>query len=422
MKKFLFFAFSGMMLVSAAGIAQSSGNPLDCIHTNSFTQVTYISHVQLGSINNTSLRSEGGFGHYTNLSTNLAIGSSYTITVRSSGTGSYQAHWAAYIDYNKNGVTSDAGELIGSGTVPSGSSTSFTFAPPPTAFNGPTTLLVHMTQSRETHCVSYLDEGENEDYTVNITGGYCYAHGLNTQYEYINKIIFGHINNLSGNNNGYGGYTSQSTNLTAGFSYTLSLYPGYNDALRHEYVRVYIDYNKDKVFSNTSPFVSELIATMDGTGFMSKKIQIPFTAPSGTTRLRILMTPSGSVTDPCSVLSWGEVEDYTVNILPPVLTTGLQAGEPAMQESKAATIMVAPNPVKAADAKIFYTVINAETVIIKITDLSGHTLQTLSVGNKAAGSYSLPLGAVHALTAGTYFITMEQNNRLLAQSRFVLTE
>jgi len=201
----------------------------------------------------------------------------------------------------------------------------------------------------------------------------------------------------------------------------LSLYPGYSDALRHEYVRVYIDYNKDKVFSNTLS-VSELIATMDGVGFMSKQIQIPFTAPTGTTRLRILMTPSGSVTDPCAVFTSGEVEDYTVNILPPVLTPGLQAGKPVMQESKTATIMVAPNPVKAADAKIFYTVMNAETVIIRITDLSGRTLQTLSTGNKTAGSYSLPLSTDHALTAGTYFITMEQHNRLLAQSRFVLTE
>ena len=409
--------------MSIAAIAQTPLTLPDCQHTISFSEATYISNVRLGSINNSSTRTAGGYANYTALSTNVAIGSSYTITVKSSGSGSYEADWAVYIDYNKNGFAGDAGELIGSVSMPSGSSTSFTFTPPVTAFNGPTTLQVRMTQSRETHCVSYFDKGEKEDYTVNITGGYCYSHGLNTNYEYINKFVLGSINNLSGNNNGYRNYTSQSTNLTAGFSYTLSLYPGYGNVLRHEYVRVYIDYNKDKIFGSTIPFeTSELVGTMDGFGFMSKQIQIPIIASTGIARLRIQMSPYSNLTDPCAVFTYGEVEEYTVNILPPVLSPGKQENNEAVSNHTAASIVVVPNPSKAAEAKVSYTVINTGTVSIKVADISGRILQTIAAGNKTAGTYNLSLSAIHALTIGTYFITIEQDNKPVAQNRFVITE
>ena len=62
----------------------------------------YISRVQLSDIDNTSGASGSGYNDFTSISTDLAKGSSYTITITPTWTGTvYNEAYSVWIDYNQ---------------------------------------------------------------------------------------------------------------------------------------------------------------------------------------------------------------------------------------------------------------------------------------------------------------------------------
>ncbi|WP_431167882.1 hypothetical protein, partial [Tenacibaculum halocynthiae] len=72
----------------------------------------YIQKVELGSINNTSTGGNGYTDH-TSISTNLAKGTSHSITITPKWTGTvYNEGYGVFIDYNKDGDFSDSGETV----------------------------------------------------------------------------------------------------------------------------------------------------------------------------------------------------------------------------------------------------------------------------------------------------------------------
>jgi hypothetical protein len=150
---------------------------------------------------------------------------------------------------------------------------------------------------------------------------YCESNGANSTQEYISKIILGNINNLSGNNGGYGNFTSLSANLNAGTTYTITLTPKFTGGNNTKYWRVWIDYNQDFDWYDASECVAQ------GTG--NNTITLTFTVPAGTptisTRLRVSMKLTGYPTF-CGILPFGEVEDYTVTVtgITPTCTDGIQ--------------------------------------------------------------------------------------------------
>ena len=122
-----------------------------------------------------------------------------------------------------------------------------------------------------------------------ITAGclvtYCTSNGTNSTYEFINRVALGTINNTSGNNNGYGNYTAQSTNLVGNTINTITLVPGYVSNTFSEAWNVWIDYNRNGVFTDAG----EKVATGSGLGTITKSFTIPTTALNGSTRMRIQM-------------------------------------------------------------------------------------------------------------------------------------
>lgn len=149
------------------------------------------------------------------------------------------------------------------------------------------------------------------------TPTYCVASGSNVQYEWISKVQFGTINNTSGANAGYGNFTSLTTNLTKGQAYTISLTPGFASTAYTEYFRVYIDWNNDKDFVDAG----ELVVTSAGvTAATSASITVPTTAVTGTVRMRVMMKDA-AITGPCEAFTYGEVEDYSLNLVTGTTTT-----------------------------------------------------------------------------------------------------
>jgi len=140
---------------------------------------------------------------------------------------------------------------------------------------------------------------------------YCASKGSNSSEEYINKVVLGSISNLSGNNGGYGNYTSLSTNLTRGASYTITITPRWPGSVYSEAYNVWIDYNKDGDFVDAGEQVYSRAATTSAT--ITGTFIIPSTATVGSTRMRVTLKYNGNATS-CETFSYGEVEDYTVNI------------------------------------------------------------------------------------------------------------
>ncbi len=140
---------------------------------------------------------------------------------------------------------------------------------------------------------------------------YCTSRGGNSK-EYINRVQIGTINNTSDKNNGYGDYTSLSTNITIGSVNNITITPLWIRSIFSENYNVWIDLNQDKDFNDAGELVWSSSKSKFRTIYGS--FTIPNNALTGPTRMRVSMK-NGSLSTPCEIFSNGEVEDYTVNII-----------------------------------------------------------------------------------------------------------
>ena len=140
-----------------------------CSSKGNNTRDEYIDRVRLGSINNLS-GNNGGYADFTSLSTNLAKGSSNTITITPKWTGSkYREAYRVWIDYNQDGDFDDSGELVYSRARTTSTSISGTFTVPTSALNGATRMRVAMKYNAYASPCETFSYGEVEDYTVVIS-------------------------------------------------------------------------------------------------------------------------------------------------------------------------------------------------------------------------------------------------------------
>jgi hypothetical protein len=154
--------------------------------------------------------------------------------------------------------------------------------------------------------------------TTSIT--YCASKGNSVTDEYIGRVQLNTINNASGANAGYGNFTSLSTDLSKGTAYTLSITPTWSSTKYNEGYSAWIDYNKDGDFADAGEQIFSKAASQ--TTPVTGSFTVPTTATEGATRLRVSMKYNAIPTS-CEAFSYGEVEDYTVNIIagtPPTCT------------------------------------------------------------------------------------------------------
>lgn len=158
---------------------------------------------------------------------------------------------------------------------------------------------------------------------------YCTANGVNSSTEYIEKIVLSTINNQSGNNGGYGNYTSLSTSLVAGTTYTITLTPKFTGGNKVKSWRVWIDYNQDFDWYDAD----EVVAQGAGNNTISVTFTVPSYSPTVISRMRVAMKYTGYPSF-CGTFPFGEVEDYTVSISgapAPTCSDGIQnQGEEAV--------------------------------------------------------------------------------------------
>jgi PKD repeat protein len=158
--------------VAAASGPCAASSTAGCTATS---ENTYISSVQLNTLNNTSTCS--GYTSFTSLSTTLTKGNQYTATLIPSTTtanaqGAYTGdEFAIWIDYNNDNDFLDAGEQVAYVIVAAGWSNVFNFTVPTSATTGSIKMRVRSSYQPNDGAIApcgVTTYGEVEDYSVVI--------------------------------------------------------------------------------------------------------------------------------------------------------------------------------------------------------------------------------------------------------------
>ena len=164
----------------AAGNLSASSNTVN-VTTLANTTVTYctsqgnntaderIGRVQFGTINNTSTGT-AGYENFTAISTNVVRGTSNTITITPTWTGSvYSEGYAVFIDYNNDGDFTDSGETVFTRTATTATPVSGSFTIPAGTTTGAKRMRVSMKYNGVPTSCEAFSYGQVEDYTINVT-------------------------------------------------------------------------------------------------------------------------------------------------------------------------------------------------------------------------------------------------------------
>ncbi|CAL2077000.1 endonuclease [Tenacibaculum sp. 190524A05c] len=175
-------------------------------------------------------------------------------------------------------------------------------------------LTANTTYSFTVRALDAAGNVSNSSNSVSVTTlpssvSYCASIGNNVNYEYIDNVAIGGISNSTSANGGYGNFTSQTGNLSYG-SNTIVVSAGFTGSSYTENWKVWIDFNQNGTFETSEEVVS---GSSSSSGNLSYTFNVPTSANVGATRMRVSMKWNGAPTA-CETFSYGEVEDYTVNI------------------------------------------------------------------------------------------------------------
>jgi hypothetical protein len=135
--------------------------------------------------------------------------------------------------------------------------------------------------------------------------------------EYIGNVNLGTINNPSSCGH-YTDYSAIIADLVRGETYPMTVTNGGN-AYSSDYLYVWIDFDHNNIFDASE--LTQLAALGGGLNF-SGSIVVPATALPGLTAMRVRLSYATSA-NPCGTQSYGEVEDYSINIKEPTFVTSV---------------------------------------------------------------------------------------------------
>ena len=149
---------------------------------------------------------------------------------------------------------------------------------------------------------------------------YCTSSATSASYGDIQRVELNTIDNSSSGCTGlYSDFTSISTTVSPGVAYPMELDLYNCTGSTYSYgTRVWIDCDHNGQF-DTYELLHDSYnpVTYLATSNVTFNITIPSTALSGLTRMRVVIIESNAAPSPCGTYTWGETEDYMVNITAP---------------------------------------------------------------------------------------------------------
>lgn len=179
-----------------------------------------------------------------------------------------------------------------------------------------------------TRIVSIMNTGELPlEYNANIDipgggtgggGGRAYCIGTGGCGSFISSVRVGDIENYS-NCGEYQDFTELSTTMIVGNSYDITITNG-NNSFATDRCGVWIDWDGDESFTDETPIN---VSGSPGVGPYTATIIPPDGAVTGPTRMRVRIARTTSLS-PCGLTQYGEVEDYTINVIGWLQAEGLE--------------------------------------------------------------------------------------------------
>ena len=197
---------------------------------------------------------------------------------------------------------------------------------------------------------------EDYEFTIGFVPEYCAAGADTTTDEFISNVLFVDIDNSSTVGPAYSDFSSISTDIARGASYPITISQG--ASWSSDQMGCWIDWNYDGDFddANETFTIDYNHDNMSGTGI----ITVPTDARLGSTRMRLRVMYSGTLS-PCGNASYGEVEDYTVNVQPTTGTTDFNMNG----------LGVYPNPNKGTFTVDFSRVSSLEEFSVAVFNING---------------------------------------------------
>ncbi|WP_410005989.1 GEVED domain-containing protein [Aequorivita nionensis] len=139
---------------------------------------------------------------------------------------------------------------------------------------------------------------------------YCAASGGSTTFENISNVTYAGISNTTSAHTGYNDFTAQIANVTQGAMDQISVTLNADSS---DYLYAFIDWNQNDILDDAGEVYTLAVATSSD-GPHTLDITVPAAATVGNTRMRVRLGWNQSSPNPCGNTSFGEVEDYTVNV------------------------------------------------------------------------------------------------------------
>ncbi|WGD34160.1 M14 family zinc carboxypeptidase [Olleya sp. YS] len=224
---------------------------------------------------------------------------------------------------------------------------------------------------------------------------YCASQGTNINDEYIGRVQLNDLDNntTSSTTSGYSDFTSMVVDLTKNTTPTITVTKIWTTTQYNEGVAVWIDFNQDGDFEDTG---EDVLSSNPSQNVASGNITIPLGAPTGLTRMRVSMKYNAIPTS-CETFTYGEVEDYTVNIKEQTLS---------IEDNTLENLNIYPNPFKETISIKLPNQISSYN--IELFDISGRVIYNSTKKNVSTNTINITnLGD---LSNGTYLLKITDLN------------
>ncbi|WP_339700571.1 GEVED domain-containing protein [uncultured Marixanthomonas sp.] len=293
------------------------------------SQVTPITNVSFADIQNTTSADITAPAHeyYLNFEGNVTQNNEYEISLEGNTNGDFSDYYTAFIDWNQNGILDDVGEVYEIGTITNstgsdGQVLTGTISVPFHAITGNTRVRINKVQGAYSldPCAS-IEIGQIEDYTLVVhefQDTYCEV-PVSITVEPITKVLFAGIDNTTSadiSSPAHEYFLNMEGNVEQGFAYTLTV-EGNTNGTESQYFTAFIDWNQNGVLDDAGE-IYEIGTITNSTGEDGQQairtIDVPFEAPIGITRVRIIKWHLDYPIDPCLAIAFGQAEDYVLNV------------------------------------------------------------------------------------------------------------
>jgi len=301
-----------------------------CIYTNTDTvnPIIFLELMNSGLSNSSSNSSTQAQEYFLDQVAHVYHEETYIVKVAANSGGDFESYFTLFVDWNKNGILDDEGEIyeFGSYSNPTGAENNQLWG----SFDVPEGIpfgerRMRLISNRGEYALDPCGDyafGQAEDYTISvdvIPDAYCTylaenilpitrveSAGISNETDAVSDVAHEYFLNMQ-------------AQLVRGQSYELTL-EGNTGGNYTDYYTLFIDWNKNNELDNEGE-VYELGTITNSTGTDDNQLTFSFDItediPLGPTRLRIIKNRGSYATDSCGEYEFGQAEDYSVTVRNP---------------------------------------------------------------------------------------------------------